>query len=262
MKFSTQSIINVKQSLLLIVMTCFISLASANVNTNPESYSDGQLSKHQKNKYKKDATRLALRHLAGTKDFDQMDAEVPNKLVESIYNSLVAVHQSGLPEADVVTKVHKLHTFPVPTVDRMVVIYKRNAPWATPLRLGDDVTDSEEINELSEKFNLKINRHVEWDEEHNSFNMRAEESLNMAPVAKDLSAIDNIALVDMMEPNGDGNDIEIKKLSNGWEINYIIKFDGCITGCKKKHSWTFEVTDDSNVKFKKEHGDELPAWMR
>jgi len=220
------------------------------------------LSNYQKSQYKKDAARLALRMLANQKgNFENLEAEVPKDLQESIYESLIAVHQSGLPEAKVVTKKHKLHTFPTPTVDRMVVVYKRDAPWATPLRLGDDVTDSEEINALSKKFNLKIDHHVEWDEEHNSFNMRAKDALNIAKVAKDLSSVESIALVDMMEPNGDGNDIELKKIEGGWEINYVIKFDGCISGCKKRHSWTFEVKNGT-VKFTGEAGDELPKWMK
>lgn len=258
----------VKQKLHLVAIVCFLSLVSSNSilalgNGNggdPKSSVEG-LSNHQKNQYKKDATRLALRQLVGVNSFENLDAEVPKEMVESIYSSLIAIHTSGLPEAQIVTAHHKLHTFPTPTVDRLVVIYKRDATWATPLRLGDDVTDNDKINELSEKFKLKIDRHVEWDEEHFSFNMRAEESINIAPLAKDLSTVESVTLVDLMEPNGDGNDIEIKKLQNGWEINYIIKFDGCISGCKKRHTWTFEVVD-KKVNFKGESGDELPKWMR
>ena len=256
-----------KQQLLLIAMVCFVSLTGSNSmqafgnNNGDPANSTISLSNHQKNQYKKDATRLALRQLAGSKSFEALDAEVPKDLVESIYSSLIAIHKSNLSEAKIVTGHHKLHTFPTPTVDRLVVIYKRDAKWAIPLRLGDDVTDNEKINELSEKFKLKIDRHVEWDEEHFSFNMRAEESLNIASLAKDLSTVESVTLVDMMEPNGDGNDIEIKKLTNGWEINYVIKFDGCISGCKKRHTWTFEVTN-GNVKFKGESGDELPKWMK
>lgn len=257
-----------KQQLLLAAIVCFMSVvgnssmfAFGNDNNGDPASSVAKLSSHQKNQYKKDATRLALRQLATGNNFEGLDAEVPKEMVESIYSSLIAIHTSGLPEAKVVTSEHKLHTFPTPTVDRLVVIYKRDATWATPLRLGDDVTDNDKINELSEKFKLKIDRHVEWDEEHFSFNMRAEESLNIAPLAKDLSTVESVTLVDMMEPNGDGNDIEIKKLTNGWEINYVVKFDGCISGCKKRHTWTFEVIN-GKVNFKGESGDELPKWMR
>ena len=252
----------VKQQLLLLAIICFLGLAGSssmlafgNDNSGDPKPSTKGLSNHQKNQYKKDATRLALRQLVGGNSFENLDAEVPKEMVESIYSSLIAIHTSGLPEAEIVTTQHKLHTFPTPTVDRLIVIYKRDATWAIPLRLGDDVTDNDKINELSEKFKLKIDRHVEWDEEHFSFNMRAEESLNLAPLAKDLSTVESVTLVDMMEPNGDGNDIELKKLENGWEINYIIKFDRCISGCKKRHTWSFEVIN-GKVNFKEESGEQ------
>ena len=272
MKSSIQYLKTTAQKLLFVASVCSVSLANSGsavgmdaklngggIEVNGE---DNLISTHQKNKYRKDATRLALRQLAGQQSFDELETEVPKSLVDPIYEGLIAVHQSELPEAKIVTKVHKLHTFPTPTVDRLVVIYKRDAAWATPLRLGDDVTDNDKINQLSEKFKLKIDRNVEWDEEHFSFNMRAEESINIASVAKVLSTVESVTLVDMLEPNGDGNDIEVKKVANGLEINYIIKFDGCISGCKKRHTWTFEVADNGKVTFKGESGDELPKWMQ
>lgn len=257
----------IQHSLIILGLLCFsLNLALANggeINVTDNPIESGKkLSNYKKTKYKKDATRLALRLLSKNNDFSKMDPKVPQEMVNSIYNALVAVHQSELQAAKTVTRIHKLHTFPNPSVDRFLVIYKREAEWAVPLRLGDDITDNEKINRLSEKYNLKIDSHVEWDDDHNSFNIRAKESMNIASVAKDFSTIENITLVDTMEPNGDGNDISIKEINNGWQINYMIKFDGCISGCKKKRVWTFEVTNDGKINFKGESGDELPAWMR
>lgn len=220
------------------------------------------LSDYKKNQYRKDATRLALRLQSDNRDFTELKAEVPTELVESIYQALVAVHLSDIKMAKEVTRVHKLHTFPIPSVDRFFVVYKRSAAWATPLRLGDTVTDNDRINELSEQYGLVIDKHVDWDNDHNSFNIRAKSSLNIAPIAKDFSEIEDVVLVDLLMPNGDGNDIAIKQLTNGWEISYMVKFESCITGCKKRHVWTFDVTNGKNVTFKGETGDELPAWMK
>jgi len=257
----------IQHSLIILGLICFnLSTVLANGgkkdNTDNPIESGKKLSNYKKTKYKKDATRLALRLLSEDSDFSRMDAQVPEEMVNSIYEALVAVHQSDLQAAKTVTRIHKLHTFPNPSVDRFLVIYEREAEWAVPLRLGDDITDNDKINSLSEKYDLKIDSHVEWDDTHNSFNIRAKESMNIASVAKDFSTIENITLVDTMEPNGDGNDISVQQIKNGWQINYMIKFDGCISGCKKKRVWTFEVTNDGKINFKGESGDELPAWMR
>ncbi len=225
------------------------------------SSDDKTLSEYQQLKYKKDATRLALRLLSTEKDYIDIKAEVPNEMVTSIYTALVAVHTSELPKAAEVTETHKLHTFPMPSIDHFFVIYEKTANWCQPLRLGENTTDNRAINELLKTYDLAIDQHMEWDEQHNSFNVRARNSLNMAPVAQLFSTMENVLLVDLLVPDGDGNDIEIKEIDGGWEINYIVKFDTCITGCKQRHVWTFEVRD-GNADFVKEWGDDLPNWMK
>ncbi|MEM1322476.1 MAG: hypothetical protein AAGG75_19590 [Bacteroidota bacterium] len=230
--------------------------------TGPDSDGDGdKITAYKQNKYRKDATRLALRLVSDNKDYQALNAEAPKDMVSSIYDALIAVHRSNHKMARLVTRTHKLHTFPIPSVDRFFVVYKREASWARPLRLGDTTTDSEEINKLLDQYGLIIDKHVDWDEEHNSFNVRAKESLNIAPIANAFSLIEEIVLVDLLMPNGDGNDIELKKIDGGWELNYVIKFDSCISGCKKRHIWTFEVRSGNQVSFIGESGDDLPDWM-
>ncbi len=225
------------------------------------SINDSGISEHKQAKYQKDATRLALRLMSSDADYADLKAAVPKDMVGSIYSALVAIHKSDLPKAAEVTQTHKLHTFPIPSVDQFFVIYEKTADWSHPLRLGGNTTDNVAINKLLEDYNLKIDKHMEWDEDHNSFNVRAQEAWNMAPIAQLFSNMDNVILVDLLVPDGDGNDIEIKKLEDGWELNYHVKFDTCITGCKQKHVWTFEVRGNE-VHFMKEWGDKLPKWMK
>ena len=257
----------VRIAAMAICLSCCLSLNATNDpgelndKNEPVCEEGGTLSNYKQSKYKKDATRLALRLEAVDAAYSDLEVKAPEQIVESIYEALIAVHTSGLKSAHIVTEMHKLHTFPVPSVDNFFVVYKRNSSWAMPLRLGDNTTDSDEINQLLEQYGLEIDRHVDWDEEHNSFNVRAKESINIAPIAKAFSAIDGIVLVDLLKPDGDGNDIEAKKTSKGWELSYMIKFDSCISGCKKRHTWTFEVDNNNKVSFLGEAGDTLPEWM-
>ena len=206
-----------------------------------------ELTVYQQSKYRRDATRLALRLRSKDQSYHEMGPEAPSDMVESIYSALVAVHQSELKAAKLITNTHKLHTFPNPSVDRFFVVYKKEAAWATPLRLGDNSTNSEKINKLLSEYGLVIDKHVEWDDEHNSFNVRATSSLNMAPIAQQFSSFQDIVLVDLLLPNGDGNDITIKKISSGWELSYVIKFDSCIIWlCQTRHVvGSFEVNENA-----------------
>ena len=108
--------------------------------------------------------------------------------------------------------------WPFPSVDRFFVVYNRSAAWAKPLRLGDNRTDNDQINGLIDKFNLKITKHVEWDEENNSFHVKAEEYLNIAPIGQSISKVEGVKMVDLLMPDGDGNDIEIAQIEGGYEL--------------------------------------------
>ncbi|MEM9824006.1 MAG: hypothetical protein AAF985_23175, partial [Bacteroidota bacterium] len=220
------------------------------------------LSDYLQKKYQKDATRLALRLISQDQEYHNLDVEVPDHTVQPIFNALVSIHNSDLEAAKTVTRIHKLHTFPVPSVDHFFVVYKRSAKWAIPLRMGENTTYSEQINRLLEHYGLVIDKHVEWDEEKNSFHVKATRSLNIAAIAKAFSSIEGVVLGDLLMPAGDGNDIEVKQLDNSLEINYLIKFGSCISGCKNQRIWTFRVDQQNEVTFVGESGDELPVWMK
>ena len=220
------------------------------------------VSKYVQKKYKKDAVRLALRLSSENKNYHALDINVSDNLKSSIYDALVSIHLSNLPDAQTVTRLHKLHTFPSPTVDRFFLVYERKVAWAKPLRLGQKETDSKKMNELLEKYGLVIDTNREWDEEHNSLHVRANEPLNVARLVEEFKKIDGVIKIDMLQPDGDGNDIEVKATEAGWMVNYILKFESCISGCKKRHYWSFEVNEEGDVIFLGEFGDELPEWMR
>ncbi len=240
----------------------FSTLRNSIVNVELD---DSKLSDYQKMMYEKDATRLALRFISKGMDYEELDADVPTEVMNEIYNSLLAVHRSPFNEALDVTKNHRLHTFPKPAVDKFQVNYNNTAKWATPLILGDNITDSDLINDLCARYGLLIESHERWDDEKNLFIVKAKKSLNIAAIAKKFKTENGVDIVNTLIPDTDGNDIEATRTKKGWKLDYIVKFDSCFTGCKKKHIWSFEIANISsrsaNVNFLGEYGDDLPDWM-
>ncbi len=235
--------------------------------TNGSVFLSGQPNVVQKinkriiNQYKKDAARLALRIVEEDKSLDNAAVNVPKELVQGIFEALIAIHQSNLEMAEMVTDLHRIHTFPVPAVDAFLVIYEKDATWAKPLESGEKKTSHPVINQLSQKFNLNITKANNWDEEHRSLTFKSLEALNMTALAKTISTVEGVKMVKLPAPNGYGNDISAKKLNNGWEISYMINWDKCMTNCEKQHKWIFNVSDNGIVKFVKEAGDTLPEWL-
>ncbi len=246
-----------------LLMTAFTSNLNRVVNVVID---DSTLTEYQKKMYEKDATRLALRYISKGTDFADLSPQAPQEVTNELYVALLAVYHSPFSEALTVSKTHRLHTFPNPSVDNLQVIYNNQAKWATPLKLGDKKTDNAKINSLCKEFNLKIHSHEIWDDEKNLFMLKADKALNMAAIAKQLETIEEINTIKLLIPSTDGNDIEATKTAKGWKLKYIIKFDSCFTGCKKQHIWTFEIlnitANSANVNFIEESGDDLPDWMQ
>lgn len=234
---------------------------SVNVTINSEG-----IPEFKKKMYQKDATRLALRYISKGSGYEELGADVPTEVRNELLSCLYAIHKSPFIESVEVTRTHKLHTFPNPAVDKFQVNYKNTAKWATPLRLGSKTTDSKIINDLCSKYNLLIESHRTWDENSNLFIVKAKTAINIAPIAKEFLKEEGVDFIKLLIPDSDGNDIEAVRTSKGWRLDYMVKFDSCFTGCKKKHVWSFEVvnitSDSANVNFIGESGDELPDWMK
>ncbi|MGK0388988.1 MAG: hypothetical protein ACI94Y_001722 [Maribacter sp.] len=227
---------------------------------------DSGFSPHQKKMYEKDAVRLALRNIVKGGNYKSLGPDVPEEVRDELYNALVAVHKSPFGGSIEVTKKHRLHTYPNPAVDKFQVNYKNTSKWATPLRLGDNITSSKIINELSNKYDLTIDSHQTWDDKSNIFIVKAKTAINLAPIAEKFLKEVGVESVNMLIPSSDGNDIEAIKTIKGWRLDYKVKFDSCFTGCKKSHIWSFEIANikngSANVNFIGESGDKLPDWMK
>ena len=76
---------------------------------------------------------------------------------------------------------------------------------------------------------------------------------------------DNIAgivQVDLGLPKFGGNDIKAKRISGGWEIDFIYSFSATAGSNGKQHVWKFKALDNGQVTLLKEAGEPLPAWMK
>jgi hypothetical protein len=128
------------------------------------------------------------------------------------------------------------------------------------------MADSDLINRLCKRYNLRIESHQTWDNERNLFIVKADEVFNMAAITKEFRKEEGVDLVTLPVPGTDGNDIEACRTTKGWRLDYIVKFGSCFSGCKKKHIWGFEISNigssSANVNFIGESGDKLPDWMR
>ena len=211
-------------------------------------------------KFKRDAARLALRIEASKEDLRYQNIVIPKSNVENIYEILTNIYVKN-ETAQSISKCN-VHTFPNPSIDHLVIIFDREIEWAEPLLDGISETDSDEFNALLEEYDLIIDKHVQWDDENDAITLRSREPLNMSALANEFYNIEGVKSIDLGIPKIGGNDINIQRINEGWEVQYILRFGSYISGKGKVHIWTYNAMDDGNVHFVNESGDPVPEWMR
>lgn len=211
-------------------------------------------------KFKRDAARLALRIEASKEDLRYQNIVIPKSNVENIYDILTNIYLKN-ETAQSISKCN-VHTFPNPSIDHLVIIFDREIEWAEPLLDGISETDSDEFNALLEEYDLIIDKHVQWDDENDAITLRSREPLNMSALANEFYNIEGVKSIDLGIPKIGGNDINIQRINEGWEVQYILRFGSYISGKGKSHIWTYNAMDDGNVHFINESGDPVPEWMR
>jgi hypothetical protein len=213
-------------------------------------------------KIRRDAARLAIRLMASNgEDLRYQPISIPKDKVESIYAALMNVYKSGDQPKSI--ERCNVHTFPDPSIDHIIVIFKKDAAWAAPLQKGVTETTSASFNALLDNYDLVIEKYVQWNDTQHALTIRSKESLNMAAIANEFYNIEGVTEIDLNIPKVSGSDIKIKRKADAWEIEYILKFGGAYSEKNGKiHSWKYKTTDNGSVTFLSETGEPIPTWMK
>jgi len=178
-------------------------------------------------KFRRDAARLALRLAANTEELSYQNIVIPKDHIEKIYNLLTAVYLSS-PEAEAVAKCN-IHTFPNPSIDNLVIIFDRSADWAEPLHQGITETTSPIINGLLARYDLVIEKYVQWDDTQDALTIRSKEPLNMAALAQEFYNVDGVESIDLGIPKVGGNDIKLLRTDGAWQIQFVMQFGSLLS---------------------------------
>ena len=211
-------------------------------------------------KFRRDAARLALRIESKKEDLRYQNVIIPRDNIEGIYTILTNIYQNNETAKSIANC--NVHTFPNPSIDHLVLIFDRDVEWAQPLRDGISETSSDEVNELLDDYDLVIEKHIQWNDNQDAITIRSKEPLNMAALANEFYNIEGVSAIDLGIPKIGGNDINMKRINNGWEVEYVLRFGSYISGKGKIHIWKYRALDSGIVEFISEGGDPVPEWMR
>ena len=232
---------------------CFIFLG------NP-SFAQENVPKHIDRKYRKDAARLALRLEAQYEDFRYLSTEIPPQNIKMIFSSLKNIY---MHDATAKTLADcNIHTFPDPAIERLVVIFEEGKIWNDASLASMNSTEYQTFNQVLLKYDLVIEKHFQWNGEQDAVTIRSRKPLNMAAIADQLTNIEGVESIDMGIPKTKGNDIQLTRKDNGWEVEFVLLFGNHLMGDGQSHIWKYFAGDDGTVQFVEESGDPVPEWMR
>ncbi len=219
------------------------------------SAGNDKLSEEQQLLYRQDAERLAIRFV---NERDSTQTDIPEALIQNLYNGLVQIVNSDLEKAAEVTQTYQIHARePGPPRD-ILVSADSSAAWVDAWRNGMTKTGNPGINSLIERFDFDLAEFRELESVAEVMAvLRADRVLNIFAVARLFAEHPDVRDAG---PNSvtDGNEISV--LFFGDHLRYIFEygFGDCPSGCINRHSWKFKVFGDGTVEFIKEGGDPLP----
>jgi hypothetical protein len=210
--------------------------------------------------FKRDAARMALRMEVEKEDARYLPVAISRDNITSLYKALSNIYINDETGKSIARC--NIHTFPNPSIDHIVIIFKKNVDWAAPLRQGITETTNKELNRLLDQYDLAIEKHVQWNDAQDAITLRSKEPLNMAALAGQFDNIPGVVQIDLGLPKFAGNDIKAKRITGGWEIEFIYSFGGNAGSGGKIHTWKYKALDNGQVSLLKEGGETLPTWMR
>ena len=216
---------------------------------------DGPLPVAERDAYRDDAARLALRYETQGGDPAAYPADIPAAYVTALYNALIHVYTAaGVAATDSVTSLYHVHTFGMPVTRELYLEVDTTVAWVQALRSGAPASGNTHVDELLGRFGL-----APASSNFNLLVLRAGQPLNMAAVAVQFDGIPGVLSAAPNGLFGDGNDVRASTAPSGWRLEYSVGFGDCPAGCLGRHVWTFLVTPDGSVTFQGSSGAPLPA---
>lgn len=247
-------------TLLLIAVASVKAFAQPMASKTSSGNSKSALPASIDRQFKRDAARMALRLDLEKEDARYLPVAISRDNINGLYRALSNIYLNDETGKSIARC--NIRTFPNPSIDHIVVIFKRNVDWAAPLRQGITETSNKDMNRLLDQYDLVIEKYVQWNETQDAITLRSKEPLNMAALADQFSNINGVVQIDLGVPKFGGNDIKAKRITGGWEIDFIYAFGATAGGGGKQHIWRFKALDNGQVTLLKELGEPLPSWMR
>lgn len=258
-----------KTGYLILMIICLLHLNSCDVVSTESTklaewqnfgeivFADDQLLPDEKREqYLKDAEKLAVRYINNK---DSTQTEIPQGLIDLLYNGLIHIAVSDNIKAPEVTDEYEIHAR-TPYRPREILVFADSiAPWMDAWRNKITETGNPELDELLEQFNFSVTEFSELAHvlPTTMTTLRSDRPINGGAVGRLFEKLD---FIESAGPNGvtDGSDLRVAFFEDYLKYTFEYGFGDCPSGCISRHKWHFYVYPDGNAYFAGEEGAALP----
>jgi hypothetical protein len=224
---------------------------------------DSKLPDYLKEIYKRDASRIAIRLLNQELRLSKQTVKIPEELVQAVYNALVVIRTSDYAAVDEISKTYNIRTFPIPNVENIILVFQHDDERLMRMKQRREATiDDEDLDQILKKYDLQIMQLAYLDEERAGMVLQAREPINVPALAYQFFIDEGVGSIEEVMPYGDGNDIDVQRTRDGWDMVYSVRFGNCVNQCQKQHNWRFSVSEEGDVAYHGEDGQVIPPWVR
>lgn len=224
---------------------------------------DSKLPDYLKQVYKRDASRIAIRLLNEELRLSKQTVKIPEELVQAVYNALIVVRTSDYAAVDQISKKYNIRSFPVPNVENIILVFQHDDERLMRMKQRREASiDDPNLDNILRKHNLEIMQLAYLDEERAGMVLQAREPINIPALAYQFFIDEGVGSIEEVMPYGDGNDIQVKRTRDGWDMVYSVRFGNCVNQCQKQHNWNFSVSEEGDVAYHGEEGQVIPPWLR
>ncbi len=206
-----------------------------------------------KNQYEQDANKLAL-ELMKHAEMDKSSIQIPVDYYQRAMDALMVIYNAEDLEArNQVIDVYDIHAAQVP--NRFMVSLDTAYPWTSKWIHGTPDTGNKTVDNLLKENNIEVAEYFSFIK---TVVLEAKTSINSTALVTTLNEIGGIERAEFEQPAGDGNDIEIRPIDGYLEVTYSVGYGDCLSGCRFRTYWQFQVFDDCTVKYVGNFGDPAP----
>jgi hypothetical protein len=198
--------------------------------------------------YKTDVRHLTIQRLIQINSPYKDSIAIPQIYQDSIWQGLSAIYNvNSILESDTVFDLFCIHTYPnsYSTCHGLRVSVNSAFSWTTQWQNLQIVTGYSALDNLMTTYGFTITNYYSW----NLAIITTTQEINMEAFKDSLLTLDGIVAVNPSVAAGAGDYLTYNSDGINKDINFVMGFDDCPSGCMAHYTWKFRVYQDCSVEY-------------